>query len=76
MKIIIGADTGDFEKGAKSVKQGLRDLDKTTASAMDSIGKAFGVNTAQVGQFTSALTGLGRSSRSAETPVSRPSARY
>ena len=45
MKIIIGADTGDFEKGAKSVKQGLRDLDKTTASAMDSIGKAFGVNT-------------------------------
>ena len=60
MKIIIGADTGDFEKGAKSVKQGLRDLDKTTASAMDSIGKAFGVNTGKVGQFTSALTGLGQ----------------
>ena len=59
MKIIIGADTGDFEKGAKSVKQGLRDLDKTTASAMDSIGKAFGVNTGKVSQMTSALTGLG-----------------
>jgi hypothetical protein len=59
MKIIIGADTKDFDKGAQSVKQGLRDLDKTTASAMDSVGKAFGVNTGKVGQFTSALTGLG-----------------
>ena len=60
LKINVGADTADFEKGAKLVKQGLRDLDKTTASAMDSVGKAFGVNIAQVGQFTSALTGLGQ----------------
>lgn len=60
LKINVGANTSDFEKGAKSVKQGLRDLDKTTASAMDSIGKAFGVNTGKVGQFTSALTGLGQ----------------
>ncbi len=60
MKVIIGADTKDFDKGAKAVKQGLKDLDKTGTQAMTALGDAFGVNTGKVGQITSALTGLGQ----------------
>ena len=60
MKVIIGADTHDFDKGAKAVKQGLKDLDKTGTQAMTALGDAFGVNTGKVGQITSALTGLGQ----------------
>ena len=60
MKVIIGADTKDFDKGAKAVKQGLKDLDKTGSQALGALGDAFGVNTGKVGQMTSALTGLGQ----------------
>ena len=59
MKIGIGADTSDFEKGAKTVKQGLNDLSKTGSQALSSLGDAFGVNTGKVGQMTSAIRGLG-----------------
>ena len=60
MKVIIGADTKDFDKGAKAVKQGLKDLDKTSSQALGALGDAFGINTGKVGQMTSALTGLGQ----------------
>jgi len=60
MKIGIGADTSDFEKGAKQVKQGLKDLDKTGTQALSSLGDAFGVNTGKIGQMTSAIKGLGQ----------------
>ena len=59
MKVIIGADTKDFDKGAKDVKQGLKDLSKTGDQAIGSIGKAFGVNTDKVNQMVSAVRGLG-----------------
>ena len=59
MKIGIGADTSDFEKGAKQVKQGLKDLSKTGEQSLSALGEAFGVNTGKVGQMTSAIRGLG-----------------
>ena len=59
MKIGIGADTSDFEKGAKQVKQGLKDLSKTGQQSISSLGEAFGVNTGKVGEMTSAIRGLG-----------------
>ena len=59
-KIHVGADTSDFDKGAKSVKQGLRDLDKVGGDALASLGEAFGVNTGRVNQMTSAVVGLGQ----------------
>ena len=59
MKVIIGADTKDFDKGAKSVKQGLNDLDKTGNQALSALGEAFGVNTGKIGQMVSAIKGLG-----------------
>lgn len=60
MKIGIGADTSDFEKGAKSVKQGLGDLSKVGDQALGQLGNAFGVNTGKIGQMTSAIRGLGQ----------------
>jgi len=59
MKIIFGSDTKDFEKGAKEVKQSLKDLDKTSASAFAGLGSAFGVNTGKIEQMASAVKGLG-----------------
>ena len=59
MKVIIGADTKDFDKGAKNVKQGLNDLDKVGGQALDALGNAFGVNVGKISQMTSALKGLG-----------------
>ena len=60
MKIGIGADTSDFEKGAKQVKQGLNDLSKTGNDALSALGEAFGVNTGKVGQMVSSIQGLGK----------------
>ena len=59
MKVIFGSDTKDFEKGANAVKQGLKDLDKSSSSMLSSLSNAFGVNTAKVEQMTSAVRGLG-----------------
>lgn len=59
MKVIFGSDTKDFEKGAKAVKQGLKDLDKSSESMLASISGAFGISTGKVEQMTSALRGLG-----------------
>ena len=59
MKVIFGSDTKDFEKGAKAVQQGLKDLDKGSSSLLSSISNAFGVNTQKVEQMTSAVRGLG-----------------
>jgi len=59
MKVIFGSDTKDFEKGAKQVKQGLKDLDKSSESMLSSLSNAFGVPSAKVEQMTSAVRGLG-----------------
>ena len=59
MKIGIGADTSDFDKGAKSVKKGLKDLSNTGEQALGELGDAFGVNTGKVNQMVSAVRGLG-----------------
>ena len=60
LKVIFGADTKDFDKGAKEVKQGLKDLDKSTTSMLSTLGNAFGVSSAKVEQMTSAMKGLGQ----------------
>lgn len=59
MKIGIGADTGDFDKGAKKVKQEMKDLSKVSSDAFGAIGNAIGVDTGKLTQFSSALQGLG-----------------
>ena len=59
LKVIFGADTKDFDKGAKQVKQGLKDLDKSSESMLSSLSNAFGVSSGKVEQMTSAVRGLG-----------------
>ena len=59
MKIGIGADTGDFDKGAKKVKQEMKDLNKVSNDAFASLGNALGVDVNKIQQFSSALQGLG-----------------
>ena len=59
MKVIFGSDTKDFEKGANAVKQGLKDLDKSSESMLSSLSNAFGVPSQKVEQMTSAVRGLG-----------------
>lgn len=59
MKIGIGADTGDFEKGARKVKQEMKDLDKVSSDAFASIGAALGIDTGKLAQFASAIGGVG-----------------
>lgn len=59
LKVIFDADTKDFDKGAKQVKQGLKDLDKSSESMLSSLSNAFGVSSAKVEQVTSAVRGLG-----------------
>lgn len=59
MKVIFGSDTKDFDKGAKAVKQGLKDLDKSSQSMLASLSGAFGVSAGKVEQVTSAMRGLG-----------------
>ena len=59
LKIGIGADTKDWDKGAKQVKSDLKDLEKTGTQALGSIGDAFGVNTGKVAQMTASIRGLG-----------------
>lgn len=60
LKIGIGADTKDWDKGAKQVKSDLKDLQKTGTQALGSIGDAFGVNTGKVAQMTASIRGLGQ----------------
>lgn len=59
MKIGIAADTGDFDKGVKKVKQEMWDLSKVSKDAFNSIGAAVGVDTVKLTQFSNALQGLG-----------------
>ena len=59
MKVHIGADTKDFDKGVRDVKKGLKDLEKTGTQSLSALGEAFGVDTGLVGQFSSAIVGLG-----------------
>ena len=59
MKIGIGADTGDFEKGARKVKQEMKDLEKVSGDAFSTIADALGIDLGKLQQFSSALSGLG-----------------
>lgn len=59
MKIGIGADTQDFDKGARKVQQEMKDLNKVSSDALASLGSALGVDVGKLQQFSSALAGLG-----------------
>ena len=60
IKTRAGLDTKDFNKGVQKMKQEMKDLNKVSSDAFAAIGNALGIDTRQIQQFTSALSGLGR----------------
>lgn len=58
-KVIISADTSDFHSKMKGAKTAVKDFEKTTDQALESVGQAFGVNTQQVEKLMSSVRGLG-----------------
>ena len=58
-KVIISADTSDFHSKMKGAKTAVKDFEKTTDQALESVGQAFGVNTQQVEKLVSSVRGLG-----------------
>ena len=53
-------DNRDFNKGVQQMKQEMKDLNKVSSDAFASIGSAIGLDTRQIQQFSSALSGLGK----------------
>ena len=60
LKTVVEADTSKFSASMKQVKSDMKDLDKVSSSALDSLGKAIGVDVGKLQQMTGALSGLGR----------------
>ena len=60
IKTRAGLDTKDFNKGVQKMKQEMKDLNKVSSDAFAAIGSALGIDTRQIQQFTSALSGIGR----------------
>lgn len=60
MKVVVGADTSQFDKGMRAAKAQVRDFSKVSSDALGKLGEAFGVNTAQIEKVTGAIGGLGQ----------------
>lgn len=59
MKVSVGMDHGQFDKGAMKVKNELRALQSVSSNALNKIADMFGVNLGKVQQLGEALSGLG-----------------
>jgi len=57
LKINVGADTSQFQKGMQTAKRGLKDFEKVSSGAIDALGDALGVNISGIQQYVSALGG-------------------
>lgn len=60
MKVVVGADTSQFDKGMRVAKAQVRDFSKVSSDALGKLGEALGVNTAQIEKVTNAIGGLGQ----------------
>lgn len=60
LKVVVGADTSQFDKGMRAAKAELRDFSKVSSDALGKLGDAIGVNTAQIEKVTNAIGGLGQ----------------
>lgn len=60
LKVVVGADTSQFDKGMRAAKAQVRDFSKVSSDALGKLGEAFGVNTAQIEKVTGAIGGLGQ----------------
>lgn len=60
LKVVVGADTSQFDKGMRTAKAQVRDFGKVTSDALGKVGDALGVNTAQIEKVSNAIGGLGQ----------------
>ena len=60
LKVVVGADTAQFDRGMRAAKTQVRDFSKVSTDALGKLGEAFGVNTAQIEKVTNAIGGLGQ----------------
>lgn len=59
MKINIGADTSEFNKGIKQAKSDLKSFGSVSDDILGKVGQAIGIDTKQVEKMSSAISGLG-----------------
>jgi len=60
MKINVGADTSEFNKGIKQAKSDLKSFGNVGEDILGKLGSALGVDTKQVEQMASAIRGMGQ----------------
>ena len=60
MEIEVTSNTSGYQKGMREAKKELKDFESISGKALSDIGAAFGVNTGQVEQLASAISGAGR----------------
>lgn len=60
MEIEVTSNTSGYQKGMRAAKKELKDFESVSGKALSDLGSAFGVNTRQVEQLTSAIGGAGR----------------
>lgn len=60
MKVVVGADTSQFDRGMKAAKAELRDFSKVSDGVLGKLGEAVGIDTQQVERMSSAIRGMGR----------------
>ncbi|MBQ1791900.1 MAG: hypothetical protein II008_17110, partial [Oscillospiraceae bacterium] len=60
LKVNVGADTSQFERGMRQAKGDLKAFGQVSDNVLGSLGKAIGIDTAQVEQMSSAIRGMGK----------------
>lgn len=60
LKINVGADTSQFERGMRQAKGDLKAFGQVSDNVLSSLGRAIGIDTAQVEQMSSAIRGMGK----------------
>lgn len=60
MKVVVGADTSQFDRGMRAAKAELRDFGNVRDSLLGKLGEAIGIDTQQVEKMSSAIRGMGR----------------
>lgn len=58
MKVSVGMDHGQFDKGAMQVKKELRSLQSVSSNALNKIADMFGVNLGKITELGEAMSGL------------------